>query len=235
MNNIILGDCVKEIPKLDNSVHLLLSDIPYGIGAEEVVCSNLQTAKRKPNIKPESSNPRRVLMSIRAEWIPLIFGTKRKTVELRKIAPNIPTPYDVEVYESGPLGCHKVVGRFTVTEDERFYPHDELAVGSTQIRAQACVKFAYAHKYFEGYEIGHALYIYAPKLYDTSKELSDFFYPCIDPYEYCPCCKHGLETMSEDEAEFYRLGESANTEWICFNRVRRAPQNFCYISCREEE
>ena len=189
---------------------------------------------KRPNIKPESSNPRRVLMSIRAEWIPLIFGSKRKTVELRKIAPNIPTPYDVEVYESGPLGCHKVVGRFTVTEDERFYPQDEFAVQPTQIRAQACVKFTYAHKYFEGYEIGHALHIYAPKLYDTPKELSDFFYPCIDPYEYCPYCKHGLETMSEDEAEFYRMGEGANTEWICFNRVKRPPQNFCYISIKED-
>ena len=190
---------------------------------------------RKPNIKPESSEPKRVLMSIRAEWTPLIFGTKQKTVELRKIAPNIPTPYDVEVYESGPLGRHKVVGRFTVTEDEKFYAQDEFAVQPTQIRAQACVRFDYAHKYFEGYEIGHALHIYAPKLYDTPKELSDFFYPCIDPYEYCPCCKHGLETMSEDEAEFYRMGESATTEWICFNRVKKAPQNFCYISCREEE
>lgn len=47
MNNIILGDCVKEIPKLDrNSVHLLLSDIPYGIGAEDwdVLHSNTNSA-----------------------------------------------------------------------------------------------------------------------------------------------------------------------------------------------
>lgn len=47
MNNIILGDCVKEIPKLSkNSVHLLLSDIPYGIGAEDwdVLHSNTNTA-----------------------------------------------------------------------------------------------------------------------------------------------------------------------------------------------
>lgn len=190
---------------------------------------------RKPSIKPESSEPKRVLMSIRAEWTPLIFGTKRKTIELRKIAPKIPAPYDVEVYESGPLGRHKVIGMFTVIEDEIFYPQDEFAVQPTEIRAKACVKFAYAHKYFEGYEIGHALHIYAPKLYDTPKDISDFFYPCIDPYEYCPCCKHGLETMSEDEAEFYRMGEDATTEWICFNRVKRAPQNFCYISCREDK
>lgn len=47
MNNIILGDCIKEIPKLDkNSIHLLLSDIPYGIGAEDwdVLHSNTNSA-----------------------------------------------------------------------------------------------------------------------------------------------------------------------------------------------
>lgn len=190
---------------------------------------------RKPSIKPESSEPKRVIMSIRSEWTPLIFETKQKTVELRKISPKIREPYDVEVYESGPKGRHKVIGTFTVIEDEIFYPRDEFAVQFTRIHAQACVKFDYAHKYFNGAEIGHALHIYTPKLYETPKSLGDFFYPCIDPYEYCPYCKHGFETMSEDEAEFYRMGESARTEWICFNRVKRAPQNFCYISRREKE
>ena len=189
---------------------------------------------RKPNIKPESSNPKRVLMSIRAEWIPLIFGTKRKTVVLRKVAPKLPVPYDVEVYASGPLGCHKVIGMFTVAEDELFYPQDEFSAQFTRIRAQACVKFDYAHKYFEGKEVGHALHIVDPTLYETPKDLGDFFYPCPDPYGYCPYCKHGFIYMSEDEAEFYRMGEGANTEWICTNRVRRAPQNFCYISYNEE-
>lgn len=47
MSNIILGDCVNEIPKLDkDSVHLLLSDIPYGIGVEDwdVLHSNTNSA-----------------------------------------------------------------------------------------------------------------------------------------------------------------------------------------------
>lgn len=47
MNNIILGDCIEEIPRLSkNSVHLLLSDIPYGIGAEDwdVLHSNTNSA-----------------------------------------------------------------------------------------------------------------------------------------------------------------------------------------------
>lgn len=36
MSKIICGDCLCEIPKLDkNSVHLMLSDIPYGIGTED--------------------------------------------------------------------------------------------------------------------------------------------------------------------------------------------------------
>lgn len=47
MGRIILGDCIQELPKIENnSVHLLLSDIPYGIGAEDwdVLHSNTNSA-----------------------------------------------------------------------------------------------------------------------------------------------------------------------------------------------
>lgn len=47
MNKLILGDCVQELKKIEkNSVHLILSDIPYGIGAEDwdVLHSNTNTA-----------------------------------------------------------------------------------------------------------------------------------------------------------------------------------------------
>ncbi|NPV01282.1 MAG: site-specific DNA-methyltransferase [Brevinematales bacterium] len=36
LNQIILGDSLKELEKIDkNSIHLIISDIPYGIGADE--------------------------------------------------------------------------------------------------------------------------------------------------------------------------------------------------------
>ena len=36
LNQIILGDCVAELPKiLDNSIHLILTDLPYGITANK--------------------------------------------------------------------------------------------------------------------------------------------------------------------------------------------------------
>ena len=35
-NEIIFGDCVQSIKNIDsNSIHLILSDIPYGIGIDE--------------------------------------------------------------------------------------------------------------------------------------------------------------------------------------------------------
>lgn len=36
LNTVIQGDCIQILPEVpDNSVHLILSDIPYGIGAED--------------------------------------------------------------------------------------------------------------------------------------------------------------------------------------------------------
>ncbi|MCM2973752.1 DNA-methyltransferase [Larsenimonas suaedae] len=46
-SQVINGDCIEELKKLpDNSVHLILSDIPYGIGADEwdVLHSNTNSA-----------------------------------------------------------------------------------------------------------------------------------------------------------------------------------------------
>lgn len=47
MNDIILGDCIQVIKTVNtNSIHLMLSDIPYGIGAEgwDVLHSNSNSA-----------------------------------------------------------------------------------------------------------------------------------------------------------------------------------------------
>ncbi len=52
---------------------------------------------------------------------------------------------------------------------------------------------------------------------------------CICPeMPYCPSCPVGYEYMSESEAEFFRMGESATTEWCCLNHMKRAPQDWCY-------
>lgn len=77
----------------------------------------------------------------------------------------------------------------------------------------------------------YGLVINTPILYDKPRSLHEFSRPCICPeMPYCPACKYGYEYMSEDEAEFYRMGESANTEWYCHNYVKKPPAPFvwCY-------
>lgn len=60
--------------------------------------------------------------------------------------------------------------------------------------------------------------------------LSRFRKPCICPQmPYCPACKEGFEYMDEDEAEFYRLGESANTHWVCKRYLRNPPQSYYFV------
>lgn len=75
----------------------------------------------------------------------------------------------------------------------------------------------------------YGLYIKNPELLKKPLELHEFLKPCICPeMPYCPACKYGYEYMSEDEAEFYRMGEGANTEWYCHNVVKNPPAPFIY-------
>lgn len=85
-----------------------------------------------------------------------------------------------------------------------------------------------------GYGKGKTLYgwhITEPKLYDTPKKLSEFRKPCVDKYEYCQGCKHGLITIPPDEEEYalYHGGYYEFFDTVCLNTVSRPPQSWCYV------
>lgn len=75
----------------------------------------------------------------------------------------------------------------------------------------------------------YGLAIEKPILFEKARNIQEFLKPCCCPeMPYCPACEFGYEYMSEDEAEFYRMGESANIEWYCHNVVKNPPAPFIY-------
>ena len=75
---------------------------------------------------------------------------------------------------------------------------------------------------------GNRTYIYGlelsnVKVLDKPKELSDFLKKCIyEHMSYCPSCKKGYIYSDENT-------DCCNTEWICLNKLTKAPQNMCYV------
>lgn len=139
-----------------------------------------------------------VLMAIHPEWCEKIFSGE-KTIEVRKVAPKLKTPYKAYVYETQGAtetpwvdedghfiwkGRGQVVGEFVCDENERF------AVGSLrcdEIEELACLSYQEMIEYFykpeeldgKTVKAGTALHITKPKRYDTPKALSEFRKPDV--------------------------------------------------------
>lgn len=126
-----------------------------------------------------------------------------------------------EIYLDG-----KVIGEFKARTFIEITPGMEYAMRKV-IADSACVTTEEMTKYANGKTI-YAIKIDDIKLYDKPLDIDEFTH-CICPeMPYCPCCEHGYEYISESEAEFYRSGEGCTTEWNCLNRMKKAPQSWCY-------
>ena len=188
-----------------------------------------------------------ILMSIHPEWCERIFN-KTKTIEVRKTRPKLTPPFKVYVYmtatkERFPLweyvtayqdskgdivnGSQKVIGEFVCNKIT------ELPCETTQpnwLKEKTCLSDSQYMNYL-GHKNGYGWHITEPKLFDTPKKLSDFRKPCVDKYEYCQGCKHGLITIPQDEEEYalYHSGYYEFFDTVCLNTVSRPPQSWCYV------
>lgn len=202
-----------------------------------------------------------ILMSIQPKWCEKIFnGTK--TIEVRKTKPKLTPPFKVYVYmtatkERFPLweyvtayrnskgnmvnGSQKVIGSFICDWITKIEPHSDVDGCVNQyvhhypaILGDDCLSFRLMKTYLGNSE-GYDWHITEPKLFDTPKELSEFRKPCIDKYEYCPGCKHGLITIPPDEEEYalYHGGYYEFFDTVCLNTVSRPPQSWCYVEVKE--
>lgn len=146
------------------------------------------------------------------------------------------TKYEGEFWDDSDV--YEAVTRYIPSEDpeDEDYPflmwsNEQDGTYEDSLFAQkTCTTYKQLKKWLGiGLNEFYGLVINTPILYDKPRNLCEFSRPCICPkMSYCPACKYGYEYMSEDEAEFYRMGEGANTEWYCHNVVKNPPAPFIY-------
>ena len=161
---------------------------------------------------------RAILMSIKPKWCELIFGGE-KTVEVRKVAPKLKPPFKVYVYESigQGEGAGAVVGEFVCDKVEEnipdYHPVYEEFFYSVFEYGNDCLSSKEIQKYGKGDTL-HGLHITKPKLYDTPKELSEFWtVRCTNKTGECKTC--GVKPA-------------------CISNITRPPQSWMYCCERND-
>lgn len=120
----------------------------------------------------------------------------------------------VEIFSVGSLRCDDIIELACVSYREMinyFYKPEELD-GRTSKR-------------------GYAWFISNLRIYDKPKELSEFFKPCPDKFQYCKICKYGSVILSPDEEEYalYHGGNYDTYETVCNNRITRPSQSYMWV------
>nr|DAQ46140.1 MAG TPA: hypothetical protein [Caudoviricetes sp.] len=188
---------------------------------------------------------RAVLISIRPKWVKKIL-TGEKTLEVRRNRPKLETPFKVYIYctsgrpdlnipisperlmqdylDTGsmqslncPLGNGKVVGEFVcddIIEDLRGENCDILC-------GQGCMSLAQINAYCGNKKL-YGWHISDLKIYDTPKELNEFWFP---PELYCEkerCGGCPYDQVADVNGEY-----SFDCEWK--RPLTRPPQSWCYV------
>lgn len=171
-----------------------------------------------------------VLISIRPKWVEKILSGE-KTLEVRKTRPKLEAPFEVYIYcTAGNLsyevnngmmcnisGGKLVVGEFvcdTYVADKTF-GHDAL------FNAAACMSEPDVVAYSAGTQL-YGWHISDLKIYDTPKELNEFWFP---PELYCEkerCGGCPYDQVADVNGE-YRF----DCEWK--RPLTRPPQSWCYV------
>lgn len=189
-----------------------------------------------------------VLMSIKPKWVELILNGK-KTVEVRKTAPKLETPFKVYVYETkgtsetpivyedGYMDFHgrgKVIAEFVCDYKYDLFPfgmgscvelNGELV--SNEIFCNLCCLTEQEICDYIGMRDGVGLHISELKEYDKPKELSKFIRPsngCCNEGK-CNGCKFldkGLDGIIEDDC-------LADFDTDSYSILRHAPQSWQFV------
>ena len=107
-----------------------------------------------------------VLISIRPKWCDLI-ASGRKTIEVRKTWPKLPTPFTCYIYCTKERGCAnggKIIGEF-VCDLIGLHPGTDVP--------SSCVPMEELERYANGKMLSR-WHICAVKMYDSPLELGDF-------------------------------------------------------------
>ena len=165
-----------------------------------------------------------VLISIQPKWVEKIASDK-KTIEVRKSRPKIETPFKCYIYETKGKqvehcdGCDvtyygrgKVIGEFIC---DHIYEIDcaQDFRSNRWLLKESCLKTKDIEEYLAPKWFGYAWHISDLKIYDKSKELSEFYIKC----EKGNCLKCDWEREYDVCACKYE------------KPITRPPQSWCYV------
>lgn len=171
-----------------------------------------------------------ILMSIKPKWCEKIFSGE-KTIEVRKTAPKLETPFKVYVYctngrfditdidditsESVRVvseGRGKVIGEFVCNDIDMIVPDFQYGYLNYLDIESTCLSVREMEEYGKGKTLC-GLHITEPKLYDKPRELSDFKTP-DKPYH---------EIIERDGSLMFIDGYESGKP------LKRAPQSWQYV------
>lgn len=170
-----------------------------------------------------------VMLSIRPKWCKKI-ASGEKTIEVRKTRPKLETPFKCYIYRTKGTVPHiingkwvqmevggTVIGEFTC---DRIYGLAPLNHAPDDVEQQACMTREEIVRYLKG--VGYGWHISDLKIYDTPKQLSEFWLP---PELYCEkerCGGCPYDQVADVNGEY-----SFDCEWK--RPLTRPPQSWCYV------
>ena len=193
-----------------------------------------------------------IMQSIKPKYCKLIASGK-KTIDVQKIKPKIPTPFKVYIYETKtPLRWNKahnniiggeggyVIGEYVCDEIVSFgftpYNHGEYMVSGDcenkrDILKESCLSLDDMYEYI-GEEFGYARHNSDPEIFDKPKELNDFYVSCkgngTADDKMCINCPYLL--FDYDEL-------NGHTRWCGVHKMKpltRSPKSWCYVGFNDD-
>lgn len=184
-----------------------------------------------------------VLISIRPKWCEKI-ASRKKTIEVRKNRPRLKTPFRCYIYETqgwmekdGIMAFRlggRVIGEFTcdhIYELETHLPGGSYCVKgedqptTNKVARQSCLTHRDMHEYLRSAN-GYGWHISDLKIYDTPKELNEFFPVCRYKNDDGSCPSRRV-ARSYQKCDYNPDGSINLVE--CGRTLERPPQSWCYV------
>lgn len=200
---------------------------------------------------------KKVLMSIHPKWCEKIFNGN-KTIEVRKTAPKIDTPFEVLVYETKGAtdtpwvdedghfiykGRGQVIGSFVCDGVEEcvpdYDPYTETFFNYYFESGNDCLTAKEIRTYGKGDSL-YGLHITKPKLFDKPKELSEYWLYNDELHKRWEednnfCCYNSTNEYGEliNECSLFNTDikrcYSCWQEWSGWCRKLTRPPSWCYV------
>nr|DAE14233.1 MAG TPA: hypothetical protein [Siphoviridae sp. ct0uL16] len=200
--------------------------------------------------------PKAVLLSVKPKYCELISSGK-KTIEVRKTKPKLEPPFKCYIYCTKDFkpntkygaklwaGRSKVIGEFLCNEIDKVDVIDDEFMTYIQVNQKApmfvvtretCLKIDELQKYLDD-KTGYGWHISDLKIYDTPKELGEFY---IEDKAAIKLCKHRFrwgqpESVTQHGGWIkggYSCMKSGEPEWCencIFKPLTRPPHSWCYV------